>query len=441
MASRVRLSDVARAAGVSPTTASFVLAGREDMRISEAAKERVRAAAAELGYRPNLTARSLRTQVTRTIGFVSDTIATDPFAGETVRGAINAAIERGHLLLIAETEGDDELERRLIDDMLDRQVDGLIYASMFTREVSVPEAAGGHRLVLLNAFAPDTGVAAVIPDELGAGSAAAEVLLEAGHEDGIHLVGALPADLFAARERSAGIKATLGAAGTGLASIIKCSWAPQPAHDAVAAFLAGGGRPTALICVNDRVAFGALQATGRRAACARRLSIVSFDDSDLARWSRPAFTSLALPHEDMGRTAVELLLEPPELPSVRHVPMPLRRRDPVGPPAHEHNSVVRVGVAMASGPSPPTLTGIGSLRLPTNSPSGPRSSQARNCGPHRSQRAVPRSSGRHGHPRGRRLRRARRGPAARRPRAGACRSRPRRRRDRGGPRCARGPAR
>ena len=333
MASRVRLSDVARAAGVSPTTASFVLAGREDMRISEAAKERVRAAAAELGYRPNLTARSLRTQVTRTIGFVSDTIATDPFAGETVRGAINAAIERGHLLLIAETEGDDELERRLIDDMLDRQVDGLIYASMFTREVSVPEAAGGHRLVLLNAFAPDTGVAAVIPDELGAGSAAAEVLLEAGHEEGIHLVGALPGDVFAARERSAGIKAALGAAGTALASIIKCSWAPQPAHDAVAAFLAAGGRPTALICVNDRVAFGALQAlqdAGLRVPA--DVSIVSFDDSDLARWSRPAFTSLALPHEDMGRTAVELLLEPPELPSVRHVPMPLRRRDSVGPP-------------------------------------------------------------------------------------------------------------
>ena len=334
MASRVRLSDVARAAGVSPTTASFVLAGREDMRISEAAKARVRAAAAELGYRPNLTARSLRTQVTRTIGFVSDTIATDPFAGETVRGAINAAIERGHLLLIAETEGDAELERRLIDDMLDRQVDGLIYASMFTREVSVPEAAGGHRLVLLNAFAPDTGVAAVIPDELGAGSAAAEVLLEAGHKEGIHLVGALPGDVFAARERSAGIKATLGAAGTALASIIKCSWAPQPAHDAVAAFLAGGGRPTALICVNDRVAFGALQAlqdAGLRVPA--DVSIVSFDDSDLARWSRPAFTSLALPHEEMGRAAVELLLEPPELPSVRHVPMPLRRRDSVGPPA------------------------------------------------------------------------------------------------------------
>ena len=334
MTSRVRLSDVARAAGVSPTTASFVLAGREDMRISKAAQERVRVAAAELGYRPNLTARSLRTQVTRTIGFVSDTIATDPFAGETVRGAVNAAVDRGHLLLIAETEGDDELEGRLIGDMLDRQVDGLIYASMFTREVTVPQAAGGHRLVLLNAFARDAEVAAVIPDELGAGRAAAEVLLDAGHQESIHLVGELPDEVFAARERSAGIEDTLGAAGTALASVVECTWAPQQAHEAVTGFLAAGGTPTALICLNDRVAFGALQAlqdAGLRVPA--DVSIVSFDDSDLARWSRPAFTSVALPHEDMGRTAVELLLEPPGEPALRRLPMPLRRRDSVAAPS------------------------------------------------------------------------------------------------------------
>jgi LacI family transcriptional regulator len=332
--SRVRLSDVARRAGVSPTTASFVLAGREDMRISEAAQQRVRAAAAELGYRPNQTARSLRTRVSRTIGFVSDTIATEPFAGETVRGATNAAVERGYLLLIAEAVGDAELERRLIDEMLDRQVDGLIYASMFTREVTVPDAVPVHRLVLLNALAPGVEVPAVVPDELAAGRAAAEVLLEAGHRDGIHLVGKAPEGLFAARERLAGIEAALGAADTALASIVECLWAPEPAHEAVAQFLAAGGAPSALICVNDRAAFGALHAlhdAGLRVP--RDVSIVSFDDSDLARWSRPAFTSVALPHEAMGRTAVELLLEPPEQPVVRRLPMPLRRRESVGPPA------------------------------------------------------------------------------------------------------------
>ena len=81
------MRDVAHRAGVSPTTASFVLAGREDMRISEAARLRVRRAAADLHYRPNLTARSLRTKVTRTVALLSDTIAAGPYGGAMVRGA------------------------------------------------------------------------------------------------------------------------------------------------------------------------------------------------------------------------------------------------------------------------------------------------------------------------------------------------------------------
>jgi LacI family transcriptional regulator len=328
---RVRLSDVARRAGVSPTTASFVLAGRDDMRISEAATRRVRAAAAELGYRPNRTARSLRTQITETIGFVSDTIATEPFAGATVRGAIAAAVERNHLLLIAETEGDPELERRLIDDMLDRQVDGFLYGSMFTREVTLPDALDGHRTVLLNALAP--GLAAVIPDELAAGRAAAEVLLEAGHRDGVHMVGEVPEALFAARERLAGITAALADAGTALESVLECEWAPLPACEAVAAMLAAGETAKALICINDRAAFGSLQAlqeAGLRVPA--DVSIVSFDDSDLAQWVRPGLTSVALPHEAMGRAAVELLLDAPEQAIVKRLEMPVRRRGSVAAP-------------------------------------------------------------------------------------------------------------
>ena len=105
---RVTLREVAQRAGVSPTTASFVLAGREDMRISAEARLRVRRAAAELDYRPNLTARSLRTKVTRTIALVSDTIATGPYGGAMVRGALSAALEEEHLLFVTETDGDGE---------------------------------------------------------------------------------------------------------------------------------------------------------------------------------------------------------------------------------------------------------------------------------------------------------------------------------------------
>jgi LacI family transcriptional regulator len=330
----VRLSDVARKAGVSPTTASFVLAGRDDMRISTGAQQRVLAAAQALGYRPNLTARSLRTTVTHTIGLVSDTIASEPFAGPMVRGAIGAAGDRGHLLLIAETEGDPDLEQRLVGEMLDRQVDGFVYASMFTREVRLPPATDGHPIVLLNCVGEGEGVTSVIPDEEAAGRAAANVLLESGHRDAIHVVGEPAPDVFAGRERVAGITAALADAGTALAGIVDCRWWPQPACLAVSAFLEGGGNANAFICLNDRIALGAYQAlsdAGLRVP--EDVSVVSFDDSDLASWLRPSLTSLALPHDEMGRAAVELLLGGPGEGTVQRMWMPVRRRDSVAPPA------------------------------------------------------------------------------------------------------------
>ena len=141
ISTRVTLADVARRAGVSQTTASFVLAGRgEEMRISAQVEARVLNAAREMKYRPNVVSRSLRTGTTQTIGFVSDTVATTPFAGHLIWGALDAARERDHLLLIAETEGDVDLERQQIEAMLDRRVDGIILASMYTRKLIVPEA-------------------------------------------------------------------------------------------------------------------------------------------------------------------------------------------------------------------------------------------------------------------------------------------------------------
>src|SRR5579884_1458681 len=129
---RVTLADVARHAGVSPTAASFVLSGRrEDMRISAEVEARVLEAVRETGYRPNIVSRSLRTGTTHTIGFVSDTVSTTPFAGNFIKGALEAARDRGYLLLIAETEGDTTLEQQLLEAMIDRQVDGIVFAAMY----------------------------------------------------------------------------------------------------------------------------------------------------------------------------------------------------------------------------------------------------------------------------------------------------------------------
>jgi LacI family transcriptional regulator len=332
MPGRVTLTEVARQAGVSRTTASFVMTGRRDMRISADAEERVLRAARELNYRPNLMARALRTKLTQTIGLVSDTIATEAFAGEVVRGSLATALLHQRMLFIGETGGDPTVEKRLVQDMLDRGVDGFLYAAMYTREARPSPALRGQPLVMLNCVSRNRKAAAVVPDELQAGRSAATALLDAGHAEGIHLVGETDNDVIACRERLAGIEDVLGARGLRLAGSVPCRWWPEPAYDAVSAFLRDGARPNALICLNDRIALGAYQAVQERGQhIPDDVSVVSFDDSDLASWLRPRLTSVALPHFDLGRQAVELLLAGRPA-GVHRVPMQLRARDSIGPP-------------------------------------------------------------------------------------------------------------
>ena len=331
---QVTLQQVAQRAGVSRTTASFVLTGRDtDMRISNDARDRVLRAARELDYRPNRISQGLRTNVTHTIGLVSDTIATEPFAGEAIHGALTAALANDRMLFVVETEGDVHAEDQLIRDMLDRQVDGFIYAAMFTREVNVPARLSGQPLVLLNCTDADSRAPAVIPDEVNAGRDAAQVLLDAGHRDGIYIVGDPAPHLFAGRERVASINATLLAAGVRLSGNLECEWQPAPAHAAVREFLGTGGRSSAFICLNDRIALGAYEAlTEAGFHLPDDVSVVSFDDSFLAPWLRPALTSVALPHYDMGKLAVELLIDDADDTAEHRVAMPVHVRESVASP-------------------------------------------------------------------------------------------------------------
>ncbi|MDX3228919.1 LacI family DNA-binding transcriptional regulator [Streptomyces sp. ME19-01-6] len=337
---RVTMADVARRAGVSPTTASFALSGRTDMRISAASRERVLEAARELGYRPNVTARSLRTKSTQTIGFVSDRITTTPFAGDVIRGAMEAARQRDNLLFITEAGGDRAAESSLVHALLDRQVDAVIYASMFTRYVTPPKELFGRRVVLLNCLA-DFDAPSVVPDELEAGRDAARALLAAGHTEGIWAIGghqavpATPEGIIAGNERMRGLEEVLRAGGARLDGVIECDWDTRDGHREVTALLTAGHRPRALVCLTDRVSFGAYQALGEAGlSVPGDVSVVSFDDQDIASVLRPALTTLKLPHYQLGRLAVELILgEGPLEAAVHRVPMPLQERASIGAPA------------------------------------------------------------------------------------------------------------
>jgi LacI family transcriptional regulator len=334
---RATLLQVAQRAGVSRSTASFVLTGRHlDMRISEDARQRVLRAAQELDYRPNLMARSLRTKVTKTVALVSDTLASDPYAGRAIHGSLAAAVAYGHLLFIGETEGDPVVEERLIADFLDRQVDAFVYASMFTRYVRLPKQLKGRPVVLLNCLTRSARPVhhTIIPDELSAGRSAARTLLDAGYRTGIHLVGHVTQRVFASRERTAGIREELSEAGTRLSGTIDCEWWPDSAYDAVSRALADGLMPKAFICLNDRIALGAYQAlreAGR--VIPDDVSVISFDDSEMAAWLRPQLTSISLPHYQLGWQAIGRLLGEATDPQVHRLPMPVRVRQSVAKPA------------------------------------------------------------------------------------------------------------
>ncbi|MBP2335525.1 LacI family transcriptional regulator [Saccharothrix coeruleofusca] len=342
---RVTLADVAKATGVSTTTVSLVLAGRgRDLRISEEVERRVRSTAQELGYRRKTLSVGLRAGRSRTIGFLSDTVASSLLAGAMIRGALEAAHQRDSMLFFGESGGDPEVERTLVEAMRDRQVEGIVFAAMYTRVVGVPEGLDRGPAVLLNALpAACSSLPVVLPDEVGAGRAAAQVLVEAGHREGIHLVGAgpglddVPPNSIAATERLVGIRQVFGGAGVEEVSARWCpKWMPEDGYRATGEILRRY-RPRALLCLNDRLAFGAYQALAEAGlSVPDDVSVVSFDDHPIASWVRPRLTTVALPHHELGAKAVEVLFaaaeqrsRPRGAPVVHRVPMPLRRGESV----------------------------------------------------------------------------------------------------------------
>lgn len=327
---RITLIQVAERAGVSKTTAGYVLTGQDQrMRISEGTRHKVLRAAAEMNYRPNLMARSLRTVVSRPVAIISDTLVTEPYGGDLIRGCLAAATHYGRLTFIAETRRDPHLEAALIEELLTEQVTDFVFATVYPRELRVPPQLRNGRVVMLNCAASDNDIAAVLPDEVGAGRLAARVLLETGIHDGIHLVGdRAPHRHAPGRDREKGIRRTLRAAGVDLGDAVECAWEPEAAYEAVAAALHTGLQPSAMICMNDRVAFGTYQALSEAGVrIPNEVSVVAFEGSELASWLRPRLTTIDRDLHQMGWRAIELLTGTDSGHGAEYLPLTLRSRD------------------------------------------------------------------------------------------------------------------
>lgn len=338
---KTTLRDVAERSGFSITTVSHVLNEVPGKRIPETTRERVRAAATELSYRPNLLAQGLRLQRSNTLGFVSDRIATTPFAGQVILGAQDAAAEHGSLLLMMNSGSDPGLEDREIRALLDRQVDGIIYAAEYHSVLTPPSALLGAHTVLLDARSIANNLTSVVPDEVGGAMVAVRELTDHGHQRICFIND--ENDIPASRLRLKGFRDGLKQARRRFdPAMVVIEEAITPGGYRAASMLLDRPkalRPTGLFCFNDRMAMGVYQAAADRGLrIPEDLSVVGYDNQELlAANLRPGLTTVALPHYEMGRWAVDALIKiinsDGKEPSRNDVlPCPLVRRASVGPP-------------------------------------------------------------------------------------------------------------
>lgn len=304
------MKDVAKLAGVSQTTVSFVINNTPDAGIPEETKERVWAAVTELGYRPNVLAQNLRTQRSGLLGFITDEIATTPYAGKIFEGAQDVAWAHGKILLLVNTKNNQEIKNAAIEMLLTRQVEGIIYATMYHRAVNPPEALSEVPTVLLDCFTEDRSFPSVVPEEAEGGRSATKYLLEKGHRR----IGFInnSADIPATHGRLQGYKQALEDFGIPLdENLIRTTESEsEGGYAQTMALMQFSDPPTAIFCFNDRTAMGtydALNKLGLRIP--DDVAVFGFDNQELiAAHLYPPLSTMELPHYCMGEWAANKVI-------------------------------------------------------------------------------------------------------------------------------------
>lgn len=309
---RPTMTDVARLAGVSQSTVSMVLNNTAGARLSPQTRSRVAEAALHLGYR--LTRRSLPSddgpQRRQLIACLIDALSIHPETIAGVEGASDCAWENACMLCLLLTRDDAGLEAAQISALQAcPALLGVIYASGHTRECSLPLPLVGIPTVLLNCHDEHLKLPTVLPAEISGGHAATEHLIAAGHRR-IGLING-PQRLEAARDRLKGYRRALASADLPFdADLVRDGeWLPQTGYDAACDLMRRSAPPTALFVAHDTMAVGTLAALrGLGMRVPQDVAVIGYSDLEIARQTDPPLTTLALPHYEMGRTAVEALL-------------------------------------------------------------------------------------------------------------------------------------
>jgi len=313
------IREVAKAAGVSSTTVSHVINGTRF--VSEGVRVRVLNAMNGLAYQHNVLARSLRRGETHTVGLILPDSA-NPFFAKVGRGIEAGAFDLGYSVVLCNSEGNLTREQHYTEVLTKNQVDGIIFVAAGDRTNSLSGLLDrGVPFVVIDRDLPDIKVDAVLADNHQGGHLATRHLLALGHRRIACISG--PSNVTPSAERVTGYRQAMAEAALPIQEslILRGDFHLESGWAAATELLRRPGPPTAIFACNDLMAIGVMRAA---AELARRipqdLAVVGFDDIELSAYSVPPLTTVLQPTMDMGRRAVQMLLD-----RIRDSELPHRR--------------------------------------------------------------------------------------------------------------------
>lgn len=298
-AKRVTIADVAAAAGASVATVSRVLNGVAT--VDPALVERVRLAIGDLGYRPSAAAQGLARGRSGTIGVLVPDLA-NPYFHDIIKSVSAVARAAGTRVLVMDSDEDAGVERELTEDLI-RYADGLLLCSPRMPRADLAALAGrGTPMLVTNRQVPGLALHSITVDFFHGMMAVCGHLAQLGHRRVAYLAGPRPA--WANGER---LRALAGAEAFGLqVRLLPCGSTTDEGYEAAPAVLDSGA--TAVIAYNDFVAFGVLARFAELGVTVPDdISLTGFDEIDMARFSVPSLTTVAVPRDRLGRVAGEVL--------------------------------------------------------------------------------------------------------------------------------------
>jgi DNA-binding LacI/PurR family transcriptional regulator len=303
---KVTSAEVARLAGVSQSAVSRVFTPGAS--VSAKTMEKVRAAAEELGYRPNVLARSLITGRTRIIGLVVAYLENQfyPMALELLSRALQA---RGYHILVFMAENSTERVAQVMSELLDYQVDGIITASVaMSNDLTTRCDGAGIPVVMFNRGQDDARLSEVTSDNVNGARRAAEFLIKGGHKRIAHVMGWQGSST--GRDRAEGFKQAMQAAGLQPFDMVDGTYSREKAAAVTRELCQGPERPDAIFVGNDHMAFAVMDTLRHELGLRvpQDVSVVGYDDVPMAAWPAYGLTTIRQPVNRMVEATVAALL-------------------------------------------------------------------------------------------------------------------------------------